>query len=337
MIKKFIIFIKDIFNQRNNKYYINSNSSYQIFRFLDRVSRGLSTKFIEIFVTKKNSKETYSSYKILNNVPIHDLLNIKNEIDQMRVFKHSDIKKIHNTNIILKTEDFSYRFKDSEKNNAIRLDILKADLLSNLKISKFVTQRKWLDTVEENFNFSPKLIDVNAWYTLPEKKKSDDIYVNEEITGYDAQIWHRDVDKLRDIKIFTYLTDVENEENGPFEILDNTHLFKLNKFKYLNKNNYRILDRNIPLHLKKNKHAFLGKKGTSFVVNTRCLHRGTKVNKEFRLILELYFSSSFFGKHMKFNDFTRPKLSKNWESFNFWNEIIENKPENYKYLFLSKN
>ena len=61
----------------------------------------------------------------------------------------------------------------------------------------------------------------------------------------------RDVDKLRDIKIFTYLTDVENEENGPFEILDNTHLFKLNKFKYLNKNNYRILDRNIPCILKK--------------------------------------------------------------------------------------
>ncbi len=337
MIKKFIIFIKDIFNQRNNKYYINSNSSYQIFRFLDRVSRGLSTKFIEIFVTKKNSKETYSSFKILNNIPIEDLLNIKNEIDKMRVFKHSDIKKIHNSNVILKTEDFSYKFKDNENDNAIRLDILKADLLSNLIISKFVAQKKWFDIVENYFYFSPKLIDVNAWYTLPKKGGGEDININEEITGYDAQIWHRDVDKLKDIKIFTYLTDVENEENGPFEILDRTHLFSLNKFKYLNKNNYRILDKNIPLDLKKNKHTFLGKKGTSFMVNTRCLHRGTKVKKKFRLILELYFSSSFFGKHMKFNDFTRPKLNKNWQSFNFWNEKIKSKPNNYKYLFLSKN
>jgi len=57
MVRKILVFINDIINQRKNLFYINEDSSYQIFRFFDRISNGLLTKFLEILITKKILKK----------------------------------------------------------------------------------------------------------------------------------------------------------------------------------------------------------------------------------------------------------------------------------------
>tara|TARA_B100001250_G_C19803390_1_gene792150 strand:+ start:519 stop:1526 length:1008 start_codon:yes stop_codon:yes gene_type:complete len=335
MIKKILIFFVDVLNQRKSLFYINTDSSYQIFRILNRISNGLLTKLLEIFITKKNNKNFQAGYKKLKDISHEETENILKELDKMRVYNKTKIKKIHYSNLKLDVEKFSYKINSQDHNEAVRLDILKYDLLSNLKIAEFASQKKWLNIIEENFQFSPQLMDITAWYTFPEvntKLKSE-----EEETSYDAQIWHRDVDKLRDIKIFTYLTDVNDLDDGPFEILKETHTFSFDKFKFSNKNNYRILNKDIPKKYQNKKISFTGNKGTNFIVDTRCLHRGVKVKKNYRLILELYFSNSFFGKHFKFNDFTRPKLNMDWDSYKFWKQKIEKEPQIYKYLFLGRD
>jgi len=276
-----------------------------------------------------------TSYKKLKNISTDETLDLLKQLQNMKVYNKTEIKKIQNSNIDLDINKFSYKFDKDYSGNAVRLDIVKADLLSNLKISEFASQKKWLDVIRDNFNFAPKLIDITAWYTLPEINNEREF--EERNTKYDAQIWHRDVDRLRDIKIFTYFSDVQGLDDGPFEILEETHKFSFDKFNYYNKNNYRVLNKNIPHKFHNKKISFIGVKGTNFVVNTRCLHRGGKVKKNYRLVLELYFSNSFFGKHIKYNDFTRPKLNLNWESYKFWNQKIEKEPEIYKYLFLGKN
>ena len=43
MIKKILIFFVDVLNQRKSLFYINTDSSYQIFRILNRISNGLLT------------------------------------------------------------------------------------------------------------------------------------------------------------------------------------------------------------------------------------------------------------------------------------------------------
>ena len=40
---------------------------------------------------------------------------------------------------------------------------------------------------------------------------------------------------------------------------------------------------------------------------------------------------------IKFNDFTRPKLNPEWNSYNTWKNMIKNEPDTYKYLFLGKD
>ena len=334
MIKKILFFLKDIFNQRRNIYYINKDSTYHIFRALNRISNGLFTNLLEILITKQKIKNTHSSYKKLENIASEEISKLIDNVKEMSVYNRSEVKKIHNSNIDINTSKFSFKFDKYYIGNAVRLDVVKTDLLSNKKISEFILKKKWVDVIKDNFKFSPKLIDVTAWYTLPEKNGDEIIEENKQ---YDAQIWHRDVDKLRDIKIFTYLTDVDDFDDGPFQILDGTHKWSFKKFNYHNKNNYRILSKNIPSNLNDKKISFFGAKGNNFVVNTRCLHRGTNVKRNYRLVLELFFSNSFFGKHNKFNIFSKPRLDAGWDSYSLWKEKIEENPEIYKYLFLGRN
>ncbi len=335
MIKKIFFFLTDIFNQRKNIYHINKRSSYNIFRALNRISNGLFTILLEILITKQKIKVPHSSYKKLENVSSDEISKLIKNIREMSVYNRHEIKKIHYSDIDLNHNKFSFKFDKNYNGDAVRLDVVKADLLSNKKISEFVLKEKWINIIKDNFRFSPKLIDVTAWYTLPGKNSEDETI--EKYLEYDAHFWHRDVDKLRDIKVFTYLTDVDDFDDGPFEILNGTHSWGFKKFKYYNKNNYRILSKNIPNKLLDKKISFFGAKGKNFVVNTRCLHRGTSVKRNYRLVLELFFSNSFFGKQDKFNIFSKPRLDMGGDSYSLWKEKIDEKPEIYKFLFLGRN
>ena len=84
------------------------------------------------------------------------------------------------------------------------------------------------------------------------------------------------------------------------------------------------------------KKSFYGKKGTCFLANTRAFHRGVKVSKNYRLILELYFSSSIFGKHEFYNPYTRPKLDNDWPSYEIWDKNIKRNKFLYESLFVGK-
>ena len=332
MIKKIFYFFIDIINQKKNLFYINRDSSYQLMRSLERISNGLFTSFLTKLITKKKLKNTKNSFKLLENISENEVNNLSNAIRKMRVYNKSEIKKIYNSDKNLDVDEYSYDINNNFKPEAIRLDIVKNELLSSREVTKFALKDNWLNYIKEIYKFEPKLIDITAWYTFPSNNPKEEL--SEENTSYDAQIWHRDVDRLTDIKILTYLSDVDDFKDGPFEIINETHSFSLTKLKYLNKNNFRVLDKNLPSKIKSKKISFLGKKGTNFIVNTRCLHRGTKVKNNFRLVLELYFSNSFFGKHYKFNKFSRPNLNEKWESYLNWKEKIEKYPEIYKYIFL---
>ena len=247
----------------------------------------------------------------------------------MKVFDQREINNFNYSDNTKQISDYAFKFEELSSKDIIRMDVVKSELLSNKVVTNFVTDKKWIKIVKKIINVEPKLIDVTSWYTLPHKKELD-------LNKYSAQIWHRDVDKIRDLKIFIYLSDVVSLDKGPFEILINSHRMSLDKLRYENKNNFRISDdkiKNKNIYLK---HSFLGEKGTNFIVDTRCLHRGGVVKNEFRQVIELYFSNSSFGKHEYFNLFSKPNLKSNWESYDIWKRNIENYPGIYNTLFMGK-
>ena len=331
-LKKILIFFIDIVNQRKNQFYINKNSSYQIMRTLYRLTNGIITNAICYFLSGlkyNNSNNLKNIYKNLENINSNEIEMLSGEISKMRVFDQRKINFYNNNDVEKKVENYTYKYDQLSKTDIVRIDVLKSDLLSNKIVAKFVLNEKWINAARKILNVEPNLIDVTSWYTLPYKNQID-------LTKYGAQIWHRDVDKLRDIKIFIYLSDVNDSDDGPFEILVNSHKSTVRYIKYVNNNNFRIFDENIKKDLFYKKHAFIGKKGNNFIVDTRCLHRGGIVKEKPRHVLELYFSNSIFGKHEYYNNFSNPKLNKTWESSEIWNNAINKYPKRYSALFLGK-
>ncbi len=331
-LKIIIFFIYDLLKVRKNDSHINKNSSYQVMRILYRISNGFVTNLIGYFLSGlkyQNSNKFKNGYMELEKINKNEIENLKKEISKMRVFDQRKINNYNYLDIEKKVIDHAFDFNTLKNKEIIRLDVLKSDLLSNKIISEFATDEKWISIVKKILNVEPKLVDVTSWYTLPHKNEID-------LNHYSAQIWHRDVDKIRDLKIFIYLSDVETLENGPFEIIPNSHAISLDKIVYENKNNFRINDDKIKNKKNYSKYSFLGNMGSNFIVDTRCLHRGKIVKKKFRQIIELYFSNSSFGKHEYFNEFSRPKLNPNWASYEVWINKINKKPQNYNSLFFGK-
>lgn len=109
----------------------------------------------------------------------------------------------------------------------------------------------------------------------------------EEFLG--SQLFHRDFDDESIVKIFFYLTDVD-QETGPLQIID-----KNMSKSILNKTNFRYNLRSDKVGDLINKDdiiSLFGKKGDCYMVDTsQCYHRGARELKKDRLILYANFST----------------------------------------------
>ena len=326
-------FLSDLISQKFNINFINRNSSYQLMRFLYRISNGFLTNIICYFIsgTKyKNSNKFKKSFKELEAIKLSEIDILISEIKKMRVYD-SRMIDYYNKNIFIdETVKYVNSFERLCQENIVRIDVYKSDLLSNKIVTNFVLNERWSEIAKEILGVEPRLINITSWYTLKHKKEIN-------LENYSAQIGHRDVDKLRDIKIFIYLSDVNSLDDGPFEVLIDTHKFDFNFKNYDNNNNFRISDEKIKNKNSYDKHSFLGRRGTSFAVDTRCFHRGGIVKKDYRHVIELYFSNSTFGKHEYLNNFTKPKLNKFWDSYDIWELAIKKNATKYSSLFLGKS
>ena len=293
-------------------------------RLLYMISDGLVTYVIsKFFDLNSNMPSTFKSGFLCQNVLSREEVEIlTNNILEMKI--HS--KDLMGEKLKFSGNQLDYEYYKSKK--IMRIDFDTSALLSNIEIAKFAIKKIWQDECTKILGTRAFLVGINSWLTLPPPVEIGDYDDVGKIVS--SQMWHRDCDNLRDLKVMTYLTDVNDGKEGPFEIIKDTHCFNFfNPFQYVMGPGMRIKNSNVEKKYLNKKHSFLGRAGTSFVVDTRCLHRGKTIvkKKHFRLMLQLYFSNSLFGKCQN-----NPKISRSWESYNIWKDAINN-DEAYKSLF----
>jgi len=127
----------------------------------------------------------------------------------------------------------------------------------------------------------PVLSQANAWFSLVSDSSS--------LKG-SAQQWHFDCDRIRWLKVFLYVTDV-NAENGPHEFVAGTHR-KLPKMGTSSRLPSSLVQERFTEDRLK---SFRGERGTLIFEDTRGLHRGRPVVAGHRLILQLEFAVDLFG------------------------------------------
>lgn len=162
----------------------------------------------------------------------------------------------------------------------------------NMKeINKLIFDPDIIKICENYFNSSAHLSNIDMWWT----PVRSNINLKTEIANKSAQFFHFDLDRVKWLKFFIYLTDT-TVDDGPHEYVVGTNrVSKKDKF-LLNRGYKRINEKDIySIYESEKIQKILGKKGTIFVGDTSCFHRGYPPIKNDRLLLVLEYSNSLFG------------------------------------------
>ena len=169
-----------------------------------------------------------------------------------------------------------------ENPKAIKYQFSEGDLINNHTIQKIVSDKTLL-TIAQNFLNAPPILDlVTMWWSTS---------INQEANSQIAQMYHYDMDRLKFLKFFIYLTDV-TPETGP-------HCYVKGSNGHLPREiqtDGRYTDDLIrSIYGEENLLEICGKKGTLIAVDTSGIHKGKLLENNDRLIFQIEFTNSLFG------------------------------------------
>jgi hypothetical protein len=265
--------------------------------------------FIELLLVKAN--RAYKKMRFFGRIPF-----IRN-----RGFDDSYKNPLKNHKVSSVNEEFesSRLVKEIQKHGYSSKLSLQNDLLEH--IFEFIAKTPFVDrkTGQGNFILNPdelKKPSLGYLYSIHNPHLNDvmlndfanlqikpiaDAYLGADSIILNSQIWatfpdekntynpdfgfHYDLDDYRFLKLFIYLTDVD-EDSGPHQIIDESHLGNV-IFRFFN----RRLGNALPARFSNKVKVMLGKRGEGFFEDTLCYHKGTRP-KNPRMILQLQFALS---------------------------------------------
>lgn len=128
---------------------------------------------------------------------------------------------------------------------------------------QFALQDQLIGFLAAYFGNLPQLDDVLLTYSRPTGNK----------LSY-SQLWHRDYDDTRVVKVFAYLTDVKDREDGPFTLMQNNRRAASDVIVKSRYSDSSFEARYPNAEIKE----FIAPKLTVFAVDTsRCYHMGSRV------------------------------------------------------------
>ncbi|MGB1040233.1 MAG: phytanoyl-CoA dioxygenase family protein [Flavobacteriales bacterium] len=155
-------------------------------------------------------------------------------------------------------------------------------LVSNETIQDLVFDENLLHIAQEYLGTKPIFDSIALWFSAP---------FNNEGTSAAAQEFHFDMDRIKFLKFFVYLSDV-GTENGPHCYVPKSHKTPLPKeFR----KDGRVPDERIeeyygkPLEICK-------PKGSIMLVDTRGFHKGKPLTSGERLLLQMEYTNSLLGQ-----------------------------------------
>jgi hypothetical protein len=177
-------------------------------------------------------------------------------------------------------------FYSPDKPEAVRYDYKSGDLLSNPDVQDIMADHSILALAEAYLDARPKLDVVSMWWHTQFHSKGD---------SEAAQFYHFDMDRVKWLKVFIYLTDV-GPGDGPHSFIAGSHRSGAIPKHFLDRGYVRLMDDEVFAHYGKNSEVkFSAPRGTVIIEDTRGLHKGSPVSGNPRLLLQMQLSNSLFG------------------------------------------
>jgi hypothetical protein len=185
---------------------------------------------------------------------------------------------------------------DRDRPQAVRYEFSTQDVIDNPDVQGLMADQSFIALTQSYLGSKP-VCDVMTmwWHTAFSKQPDKDA----------AQFWHFDMDRIKWLKFFVYLTDV-GPENGPHCFVKGSHKTGGIAATLRAKGYSRLTDEEVnecyPLE---RIVEFCAPRGTVVVEDTRGLHKGKHVQSGDRLMLQLQFSNSLFGGYYPATHFSR--------------------------------
>jgi len=180
-------------------------------------------------------------------------------------------------------------FFDRSNPSSVRFDYEGSDLISNPILQELVFDESIINFAQEYLGSAPILDLVAMWWHTTYSNSPD---------KEAAQWFHFDMDRLKWIKFFFYITDV-NSNTGPHTFISRSHRRMGIPYKLRSKGYTRLTDDEVAASFGADQYKeFTGKKGTLIVEDTRGLHKGKHCISGDRLLFQLEFTTSAFGMHL---------------------------------------
>ena len=159
-----------------------------------------------------------------------------------------------------------------------------ADLAANKLFSDISNDPLLVHLASRHMNTCVRPIGLSLWYSFAAEAASSEA----------AQLFHYDLDTLRWLKVFVYLTDV-GPENGPHEYVPASHKPGSKPQALMDREYARFEDQEIDKHCPQGRKSVCGPRGTVILGDTSCFHKGTAVVADYRLIFSPIYAASRVG------------------------------------------
>lgn len=155
-------------------------------------------------------------------------------------------------------------------------------LVNQPDLQKLIFDQSVLAVAQSYLGSQPVLDLVTMWWSAPFGKVGKSAA---------AQMYHFDMARLKFLKFFFYLTDVD-EETGPHCYVRGSH----KRLPFALQSDGRKTDEAVAeCYAPEDLLEICSKKGTILAVDTRGLHKGKDLTKDKRLLFQLEFATSIFG------------------------------------------
>lgn len=295
---------KRLFNAEYKKFLktgTHSDQAYQSFRQLFIYSKGKSNDLLSSEISKKIGKyNDVLATGVLGNLTHNDILDMtsKMKIDGFYVFDKSLSDDAVNAmfeyaiktpisflEVDSNTQEYSKEKVLFEEKNPLspRYELNSVEIYNCKEFQKLIYDQSLLAFAQEYLGCKPILDLVACWWSAPFKGRGKSAA---------AQMYHFDLDRIKFMKFFFYLTDVDTN-TGPHCYIKGSHGILPNEISRDGRFEDEELEK---VYGADNLLELCGKKGSIIAVDTRGFHKGKDLLKEKRFLFQIQFTNSLFGQ-----------------------------------------
>ncbi|MDR3442135.1 MAG: phytanoyl-CoA dioxygenase family protein [Legionella sp.] len=254
--------MKKVFNL--GMYYLNR-------KILHLNSREKISTLIKLFLPKVNASVSTDVKGMANNVVEEGIVFLPDLLSSTQINEIKDFLKDKKMFLNYDREKKLYSPDDIPKSAHVS-SYLAEDILACPHLLEVANHPLVLDIVSEVMHCKPTLANINVWRSYPGFD-----------TAKDSENFHRDGDSFQFLKLFIYLTDVD-EGSGPHIYVKKSH--KSQKFLRI----ARFNDDEIYQQYGKDIIKIMGKEGCAIIENTFGIHKGQVAETRGRLMFQAEYS-----------------------------------------------